>query len=316
MIHDDSNPLPATVPATLYRSVQFDLASGITGRTYRIFVFVPATDPPAEGFPLVVAVDGNMVFPILATVSATFQLTGKTAIAVGIGYPTSEPSELMRLRTRDLTPPTPLERIPQRPGLPPVDLADYGGADDFFRFLQEELLPTIAEAYPTDPADRTLYGHSWGGLFTLGVLFKHPEAFRNYVASSPSIWWNQRAVLADFPAFRTKIATGICAPRILISVGGTEQKVPTPLPAVMLEGVAKRVPYLPTTLQKIVAHLVVWKMLHNYAMVANAKALAARLKRLTGPGGYDAQVHLFDREDHLTALPASIGRAMDFVLRP
>jgi len=219
MSHDDSSTLPATVPTALYRSVEFDLASGITGRTHRIFVFVPAVDAPAAGFPLVVAVDGNMVFPLLATVSATFQLTGKAAIVVGVGYPTNEPSELMRLRTRDLTPPTPLERIPQRPGLPPVNLADYGGAEDFYRFLQEELLPIVAEAYQTDPADRTLYGHSWGGLFTLGVLFKHPEAFRNFVASSPSIWWNQRAVLTDFHAFRTKIATGVCAPRILISVG-------------------------------------------------------------------------------------------------
>ena len=194
--------------------------------------------------------------------------------------------------------------------------ADYGGAEDFYRFLQEELLPIVAEAYQTDPADRTLYGHSWGGLFTLGVLFKHPEAFRNFVASSPSIWWNQRAVLTDFHAFRTKIATGVCAPRILISVGGTEQKVPTPLPAVVLEGVAKRAPYLPATVQRAIAHLVVWKMLRNYAMVTNAKALAARLKRLTGLRGYCAQVHVFDREDHLTALPASIGRATDFVLRP
>jgi len=316
MSHDDLSTLPATVPTALYRSVEFDLASGITGRTHRIFVFVPAVDAPAAGFPLVVAVDGNMVFPLLATVSATFQLTGKAAIVVGVGYPTNEPSELMRLRTRDLTPPTPLERIPQRPGLPPVNLADYGGAEDFYRFLQEELLPIVAEAYQTDPADRTLYGHSWGGLFTLGVLFKHPEAFRNFVASSPSIWWNQRAVLTDFHAFRTKIATGVCAPRILISVGGTEQKVPTPLPAVVLEGVAKRAPHLPATVQRAIAHLVVWKMLRNYAMVTNAKALAARLKRLTGLRGYCAQVHVFDREDHLTALPASIGRAMDFVLRP
>ena len=94
-----------------------------------------------------------MVFPIMATVGAAFQLTGKAAIVVG--YPTDDASELMRLRTRDLTPPRPLERIPQRPGLPSVALADDGGAEDFYRFLQEELLPAIAGAYQTDPAARS-----------------------------------------------------------------------------------------------------------------------------------------------------------------
>jgi predicted alpha/beta superfamily hydrolase len=44
---------------------------------------------------------------------------------------------------------------------------------------------------------------SWGGLFTLGVLLNHPETFHNFVASSPSIWWNRRSVLANVPAYPT-----------------------------------------------------------------------------------------------------------------
>ena len=100
-------------------------------------------------------------------------------------------------------------------------------------------MPALAKAYPIDPADRTLYGHSWGGLFTVGVLLRHPEAFRTFVASSPSIFWNRRSVLADFADFRAKCRSGAVAPRILITVGGTEQSVPNPIPPMMLEGVAK-----------------------------------------------------------------------------
>jgi predicted alpha/beta superfamily hydrolase len=303
-------------PAALHGSVQFDLASAITGRTYRIFVFKPGVEAPPEGYPLVLAVDGNMVFPIMATVDATFELTGKAAIVVGVGYPTSDYLELMRLRTCDLTPPTPLDRIPQRPGLPPIKLEDYGGADDFYRFLTEELIPAISTAHRIDPADQTLYGHSWGGLFTLGVLLKHPEAFRGFIASSPSIWWNRRAILADFSAFSAKVRAGACAPRILVTVGGTEQKVPSPVPAVMLEGVAKRAPYLPVWLRTLVARVVVGKMLKDYSMVDNARAFVRRLKGVRGPKGYSARFHVFGGEDHLTSLPASVGRALDFVLRP
>ena len=115
MSKTELSALPAGEPAAIHGSVQFDLASAITGRTYRIFIFKPEVEAPPGGYPLVLAVDGNMVFPIMATVDATFELTGKAAIVVGVGYPTSDYLELMRLRTRDLTPPTPIDRIPQRP---------------------------------------------------------------------------------------------------------------------------------------------------------------------------------------------------------
>ena len=316
MSKTESSALPAGEPAVLHGSVQFDLASAITGRTYRIFIFKPEVEAPPGGYPLVLAVDGNMVFPIMATVDATFELTGRAAIVVGVGYPTSDYSELMRLRTRDLTPPTPLDRIPQRPGLPPVKLEDYGGADDFYRFLTEALTPALSKVYPIDPADRTLYGHSWGGLFTVGVLLRHPEAFRTFVASSPSLFWNRRAVLADFADFRAKVRSGAVTPRVLITVGGAEQSVPNPIPAMMLEGVAKRAPYLPVWLQALVARVVVGKMLKDYSMVDNARDLASRLKGIGGRPGYEVRFHAFSGEDHLTSLPASIGRALDFVLRP
>jgi hypothetical protein len=99
----------------------------------------------------------------MATVGAAFQLTGKAAIVVGVGYPTDDASELMRLRTRDLTPPRPLERIPQRPGLPSVALADDGGAEDFYascrrsycrqlrgliRPIQQRDLPELFHVWP------------------------------------------------------------------------------------------------------------------------------------------------------------------------
>ena len=316
MSKTELSALPAGEPAAIHGSVQFDLASAITGRTYRIFIFKPEVEAPPGGYPLVLAVDGNMVFPIMATVDATFELTGKAAIVVGVGYPTSDYLELMRLRTRDLTPPTPLDRIPQRPGLPPVRLEDYGGADDFYRFLTEELIPALSKAYSIDPANRTLYGHSWGGLFTLNTLLKHPRAFRAFIASSPSIWWNRRAILADFAAFGAKVRSGACAPRVLVTVGGTEQRVPNPIPAVMLEGVAKRAPYLPAWLQTLVARVVVGKMLKDYSMVDNARQLAGRLRGVGGPPGYSARFHVFRDEDHLTSLPASVGRALDFALRP
>ena len=65
--------------------------SRLTGRTYRVFVFKPDCPPPSSGYPVVVGLDGNMVFPIIATVSASFALTANSALVVCVGYPTDDP---------------------------------------------------------------------------------------------------------------------------------------------------------------------------------------------------------------------------------
>ena len=212
-------------PAVFPRSVQFDLASSITGRTYRIFISRPDGDAPPQGYPLFLAMDGNMVFPIAATVNATFGMAGKAALVVGIGYPSDVPIELMSLRTRDLTPPTPLDRLPERPHLPPPRLEDFGGDEAFFRFLTEELTPLLARAYPIDNAERTLYGHSVGGLFAVGVLLKHPESFKHFVAlQSLDLLEGKCSVLDHFRSFRTKVqGRRRDAPRVLLTVGGAEK---------------------------------------------------------------------------------------------
>jgi len=301
-------------PATLPGSTQFDLTSHIAGRTYRIFVSRPEGDAPTGGLPVFMAVDGNMAFPIAATVNATFALAGKSALVVGVGYPTDVPLELMSLRTRDMTPPTPLDQLPQRPGLPPPRPEDYGGDDAFFGFLMEELLPLLARAYPIDRGDLTLYGHSFGGLFTIGVLLKHPDAFRTFIASSPSLFWNRCAVFGELDAYAAKLRAGQASPRVLLMIGGGEESVPKPIPPVILDQVAARAAWIPPLFRPWVAHWFVHRMLSDWRMIGNARRMAGRLRRIRGAGNQVRFARLAG-EDHVTALPTSIGRAFAFVLR-
>ena len=302
-------------PATFPGAEQFDLTSAIAGRAYRIFVSRPGGEAPAGGFPVFMAVDGNMVFPIAAAVNATFALAGKAALVVGVGYPTDAPLELMSLRTRDLTPPTPLERLPQRPHLPPPKLEDYGGDEAFLRFLLEELMPLLAETYPIDQGDLTLYGHSFGGLFTVAALLRRPDAFRTFIASSPSLFWNRRAVFGQLGAFAATVRAGQASPRVLLMVGGAEESVPRPIPPMILEQVAERARWVPPLFRGVVAHWVVGRMLGEWRMIGNARRLAGRLRRLRAHAGGQVVFRRLAEDDHVTALPTSIGRAFAFALR-
>jgi len=293
---DDAAAAAATTtpgPVSVLWSTQFDLASNLNDRTYHICVFEPPLPPPEAGYPLLVVLDGNLTFPIAAAMAASYVFSGCPAVVVGVGY-AATPFELPLLRLRDLTPPTPPEGIPKRPGAPPLGPEHFGGAPEFYRFLTEELRPTIAARYKVDPSREALFGYSLAGLFVLDTLFNHPGAYSRYIAASPSIWWNECAVLKHERAFARAVETGAASPRVLITVGDREQ-TPGRLPPGM-------------SLEDLETQLI------ESRMVDNAWELGTRLEKLKGDG-YHARFHAFEDEDHLTGTAASVGRALDFALR-
>jgi predicted alpha/beta superfamily hydrolase len=78
-------------------------------------------------------------------------------------------------RTRDMVP-FPDDSFPPSPGR----------AHRFLRFITEELIPEVEARYRTTDF-RILYGRSDSGLFALYALTAAPDAFRAFIASSPSL---------------------------------------------------------------------------------------------------------------------------------
>ena len=81
-----------------------------------------------------------------------------------------------------------------------------GGADNFKRFLSNELIPEIDRSYRTDRF-RILSGHSAGGQFALYCLTTEPSLFHAYFALSPSLDWDenlpQRSLEKSFESTRS-----------------------------------------------------------------------------------------------------------------
>jgi predicted alpha/beta superfamily hydrolase len=69
-----------------------------------------------------------------------------------------------------------------------------GGAGNFMRFIEQELVPFVNERYRTVKNDRAIAGISFGGLFACYVLFHNPGLFRRYVIMSPAVLWNDNLV--------------------------------------------------------------------------------------------------------------------------
>src|SRR5205814_6410438 len=104
---------------------------------------------------------------------------------------------------------------------PTHDAARHGGgkADDYGRMVIEELKPIVDAQYRTltDASNTALGGSSLGALATLHLGLTHPAVFGNLAVMSPSVWWDNRAVLAEVDRFRAPQR-----PRIWLDMGGRE----------------------------------------------------------------------------------------------
>ena len=105
---------------------------------------------------------------------------GRISELIIVGIPNTD-------RTRDLTP-------TKGSGDLGTQFPTAGGADNFIKFIETELIPEIEKRYRVQPY-RILAGHSFGGLFAVHTMITHPDLFKAYVAVSPSLQWSDEATL-------------------------------------------------------------------------------------------------------------------------
>jgi predicted alpha/beta superfamily hydrolase len=139
--------------------------------------------------------DANRSFPMVANMVSIFDVplpAEPEIVIIGIGYKIRDMADWGAWRTRDLTP----------TNVPAVDSTwdkllsgitgrqfdvKSGGAATFLDFIGKEVIPFVESNYRVLPTNRGIGGYSYGGLFSLYVLFKQPDLFNIYYAGSPSI---------------------------------------------------------------------------------------------------------------------------------
>jgi uncharacterized protein len=286
-----------TKPVSVGQSERFDLASDILGRGLRLLVARPLGEAPAAGWPAVYLLDGFEHFATTTQLVRAMANAGETRGAVVVGVAYADPADGARQRWLDLTTPSSQATL-DRLGRKEVTEAGVGGLDDYLLAIEAEVKPAIEARFPIDRADQTLFGHSLGGLAVLRALFRQTATYRNFVASSPSIWWDEKSILADEPAFAARVKAGEAAPRVFVCVGGQEE---TPSRADASRGAFTQAE--------------IDKMTRKAKMVGNAHALGRRLRAIDGPKGYEVESFVFRDEGHISVIPAAISRGMIFALR-
>jgi len=270
--------LVAETDATVPRARQYDLKSRINGETYRVFVSTPFKAEPGKRYPVLYVIDGNWYFAPASINATESSYEVGPVIVVGIGFPTDDNDQVHKRRSFELTP---WSTPSSKPG-------QNGGGEVYLRILEEEIRPFINAHYAVDPTKQILYGKSLGGLMVLHQMFTHPESYAAYISASPSIWFNDSAVLKDEAAFIKRVKDGQLHLRLLLTAAGNEQyRGPNPIQRAKDYG----------------------------RMIDNAMELADRLAAIE-PTRLHVEKVIFADESHTSVSLAALGRGLYFGLKP
>lgn len=190
-------------PEPLIMGQTYTISSDVLGMERRLTVRLPFyyDKEPERKFPVVYIIDGGpeQDFPHIAGIaqSRDINFTFEPFILVGI--------ETVNRRYQ-ITPPTsnPKAYKKQLGTLP-------GGSADFRKYIREDVMPWVEAKYRTSGQDAVI-GESLGGLFIVETFLKDPTLFDDYIAVSPSMWWDNMklgseatADLATMPAGKRRL---------------------------------------------------------------------------------------------------------------
>ncbi|MCW1884397.1 alpha/beta hydrolase-fold protein [Luteolibacter flavescens] len=266
------------------------------GKEYRVMISVPEGEAPAGGHSVTYVLDGDELFPVVTSVLKMQAGTGKLSkhngivpgIVVGIGYPGESRRDFDYTLDAPAGPPETYRNgkpYPPRPG---------GGADKLLDFILKEVRPLVEKQQKVDTSRQTLMGNGYGGLFALHVLFTKPELFQTYIASSPSIWWNDRYILKEEAAFRERIAKEPVKATLVLTVGEQEQSL-TRIESSWAED-EREEHRLKVTRRK---------------MVDNTRELFWRLDQASTPE-FPVSFRMFEGESHKSVIPMAVSYALPF----
>ena len=180
--------LAAAPTDSLLIGTRHHISSSTLGETREYWVSLPTRPASAtDSLTVVYLLDGDSFFETVTGCLRLFSGSKVSSLSSCVVV-----ALLNTDRTRDFTP---TASAAMRDGTtPPGRQPEGGGAENFRRFLVEELRPAVERQLPP-VKQRILMGHSYAALFTLHALLASPQAFDAYIAADPSLWWDRGQIL-------------------------------------------------------------------------------------------------------------------------
>jgi predicted alpha/beta superfamily hydrolase len=199
------------------------IVSNYNKKEYQLKIVLPVNYSKADTtrYPVLYVLDGDYSTTLFQSTLHLFSLSPELqdVIIVTIDGVNTSHEQWLASRYYDYTPSsdppadTAIARFMKTPVVP------SGGAAAFLQTLEKQMMPWVEQHYKIN-ADKGLYGHSLGGLFTAYCLLQKPTLFSRYSINSPSLWWRQGEMAKQFAVGTTPNAT--INARVFLSAGKAE----------------------------------------------------------------------------------------------
>ncbi|AUC77443.1 alpha/beta hydrolase-fold protein [Olleya sp. Bg11-27] len=154
--------------------------SKILNQERELVIYIPesAKDPSRkrEQYPVVYLLDGDYNFvPFIGMLKQYSEMNDTKILPemIVVGIPNIDNNSRM------------MDFSPTTAGKP----EQFGGGNKFLDFMQTELFPYIEQNF-SGSQNRTIVGHSFGGLVVMNALTTNPEMFTNYLLIDGSLYFD------------------------------------------------------------------------------------------------------------------------------
>jgi len=173
---------------TLYNHIADDvhsIHSQVLNQDRQVYIHVPKLDSANRNkLPVLYLLDGENHFHILSSYIEYLRHWQVIPPMIVVGIVNVD-------RVKDLTP---VNSLISFDGKLNSNYKTSGGNEQFFDFIQQELMPYIETNYKTRPY-KIFAGHSFGGLTVINCMLTRPDMFAAYIAISPSLWFGNKYIL-------------------------------------------------------------------------------------------------------------------------
>jgi predicted alpha/beta superfamily hydrolase len=178
-------------PVCLDNTEQFSITSKyVAGETYVIQVGLPIGYVPSKKtYPVLYVLDGDKSFAMTKEIADWLMWNKEIMdiIVVGISYGQGMDAWWQK-RARDYSH---CDDTINFKGW----FKQTGGAENFLKFVKNELFPVINKNYKTNQDSTAIMGISLGGMLNTYVLFTQPDLFKGYIIIAPCLVWNNESIL-------------------------------------------------------------------------------------------------------------------------
>jgi len=163
---------------------KFEIKSRILNETFSVWIRIPEEiNEHKDSIDLLVLLDGDEYFKIASDVVELNEYDEVIKPTIIIGLPST-----VELRWKYYTP----TFLPygDRYRQDSILQSTTGHFAEYAEFIEKELIPEISKSYKVKFLNKTIFGHSLGGLGAISFYRYKPKLFNKYIIASPSTNWD------------------------------------------------------------------------------------------------------------------------------